>query len=275
MDTFSSNIQEILTIMNDPASYVESKSQLSSSSSSESFESIMFEIIRQYKQNQHIEQNQTNFTPLIEILKKIMPSEMKIDYSDFAEYFVKVQSLQSNPVCSCYVRNHDHLEKYSDGDIIKSSELFMGFHCKTCGHFDTGHKPCDKYVHTDDYFCQTCGLESSKHTICMNYNGINEDCNTCGFSLHEHQDKYDKMKINDCGKFIPHSECSSRCTNCIFSATHHKYSKKYHSLNSISKSQVSDLWFDITSDFISFSETERLGLYAQYYMIVQMLTNRS
>lgn len=266
MDTITSNIQEILTIMTDPASYAESKSQLSS----ESFEPIMFEIIKQYKQNQ---QTQTNIAPLIEMFKKIIPSEMKIDYSDFAEYFVKVQTLQSNPVCSCYVRNHDHLKKYSDDDIIKSSELFMSFHCKTCGHFDTEHKTCHKYAHTDDYFCQTCGLERSSHSVCINYNGIVDDCNTCGFSLHKHQEKYDQMKINDCGNFIPHSVYSSRCSNCIFNKSHHTYSKKYHSLNSISKSQVSDLWFDITSDFILLSETERLRLYAQYYMIAQLLTN--
>jgi hypothetical protein len=271
MDSFSSNFQEILTIMTDPTSYIEYKS---SSESSESFESIMYEIIKQYKKIQQLQETQINFTPIIEIFKKIIPSEIKIDYSDLAEYFEKVMSLSSNPVCSCYVQNHDNLEKYSDDAIIKSSELFMGFHCKTCGHFDREHKPCVKYVHTDDYYCQICGLVNSSHTICMNYDGIKDDCNTCGFSWYKHQDKYDEMKIDDCGNFSPHPACTSRCSNCIFNNTHHKFSKKFHSLNSISKDKIRDLWFDITADFIELSESDRLKVFAQYIIIDQMLTNR-
>ena len=270
MNTFSSNFQELISIMTNPLSYIETGTK----SSSESIESSMFEIIKKYQpNNQQNQPNQSNLEPIIELLKKIIPSELKIDYSDLMEYFVNVQKLQSNPVCSCYVRNHEKLEQYGDNDIVKSSELFMGFHCKTCGHFDSEHKACAKYIHTDDYWCEICGLEKSLHIICMNYDEIDDNCNLCGFSWHDHQNKCDSMKIEDCGNFIPHLECKSRCNKCIFNETHHKYSKKFHELNSKSKSKVADLWFHITADFISMTETERLALYSQYYMIAKMLTN--
>ena len=272
MNTFSSNVQEIISVMTDPTSYIEPESK---SSTTESFESTIIEIIKKYnhQQNEQNKQNQTNLTLIIEILKKIIPAELKIDYSDLMDYFKKVEQLQSNPVCSCYVRNHDKLEDYEDDDVVKSSELFMGFHCKTCGHFESEHKVCLKYIHTDDYWCETCGVTKSSHIVCMNYDGIVDHCNSCGFSWHTHEDKYDEMKIEDCGNFTPHSEYTSRCYNCIFNETHHKYTKKYHSLNSVSKSKISDLWFHISADFISMTETERLALYSQYYMIVKMLTN--
>jgi hypothetical protein len=112
------------------------------------------------------------------------------------------------------------------------------------------------------------------HTICMNYDGIDNDCNTCRFSWYKHQDKYDEMKIDDCGNFSPHPACTSRCSNCIFNNTHHKFSKKFHSLNSTSKDKIRDLWSDITADFIDLSETDRLKYLHQYKIIDQMLTNR-
>jgi len=253
--------------MADPTSYVELKSK---PSKTESFESTLTEIIEKYN-TQQIEQK--HITPIVNALKNILPSELKIDYSDLMDYFVMVQKFQSNPVCSCYVRNHDKLEEYEDDDVVKSSELFMGFHCKTCGHFDSEHKACKKYVHTDDYCCETCGITKSLHTCCMNYDGIVDNCNLCGFSWHEHQNKYDGMKIEDCGNFVPHPEYTSRCSNCIFNDTHHKYTKKFHSLNDKTKSQVADLWFHITADFISMTETERMQYYNQFYMLTQIITN--
>lgn len=261
MNTFTSNVQEIIAIMNDPASYVESKSKTS-------FDSSLYEIIKKYQQNQ-----ETNITAIIEILKKVIPSELKIDYSDLREYFVNVQRLQSNLICSCYVRNHENLEQYGDDDIVKSSELFMGFNCKTCGHFDSEHKACAKYIHTDDYWCGTCGLGKSSHTICMNYDGINDDCDGCGLSWFEHQDKYDKMKIEDCRNFIPHVKCASRCSKCIFNETHHRYTNKFHALNDEMKNKINKLWFYITTEFIKMTEPERIGLHTYYYIITKMLTS--
>ncbi len=267
MNIFRSNFQEIISIMANPSSYVESNSK---TSQAESFEVTMAGIVKKYNNEQN---QQINLTPIIEILKNIIPAELKIDYSDLMDYFKKVEQFQSNPICSCYVRNHDKLEEYEDDDVVKSSELFMGFHCKTCGHFDSEHKPCSKYVDTDDYWCETCGITKSSHTICMNYDGVVDDCNSCGFSWHKHQDKYDEMKIEDCGNFVPHPEYSSRCCNCIFNDTHHKYAKKFHLLNDKAKSKVADLWFDLTADFLSMTEAERIGLYSQYYIIVKMLTS--
>jgi hypothetical protein len=267
MNTFLSNITEIISVMADPSSYIETTSK---SSKTESFESTMAGIVKKYN-NQQIKQK--HITPIIEILKKIIPTEIKVDYSDLLDYFVKVKKFQKNSTCNCYVRNLDKLDKYTDDDVVKSSELFLGFHCKTCGHFDSEHKACKKYVHTDDYWCETCGITKSSHTVCMNYDGIVDNCNSCGFDWHEHQNKYDGMKIEDCRNFVPHSEYTSRCSNCIFNDTHHKYTKKYHSLNDKTKSQVADLWFHITVDFISMTETERMQYYNQFYMLTQIITN--
>jgi len=267
MNTFSSNFTELMTIMANPLSYIETKP---TSSKTESFESTITEIVKKYNNQQF---DQTHITPIIEILKKIIPSELKIDYTDLMDYFVVVQKFQSNPICSCYVRNHDKLEEYGDDVVVKSSELFLGFHCKTCGHFNSEHTVCKKYVHAEDYWCETCGLGKSEHSICMNYNNVDDDCNTCGFSWHEHQDKYDKMKIEDCGNFVPRLNCDSRCSNCIFNQTHHRYTKKFHLLNNDAKNNVGDLFFVLTADFLSMSEVERIEMYSQYYMITQMLTN--
>lgn len=272
MNTFSSKFQEIVMIMADPSSYIRTKS---SDSDTNSFLSVINTFSKKYKQqnstNQPIEQ--IHIITIADVLKNIIPPELKVDYTDLLDYFKMIQNFQSNPVCDCYVRDHDKLEEYTDDDVVKSSDLFMAFHCKTCKHFESDHKSCSKYISTDNYYCNICGLGKSSHTICMNYNGINDDCDTCGFSWYDHQNKYDNMMIEDCGNFIPHSECSDRCANCIFNNTHHKYTPKYHLLNTVMKSKISSLWFTISVDFISMSERDRLGLYNQYYSIAKMLTN--
>jgi hypothetical protein len=273
MINFTSNIQEILTIMTDPSSYVKTTPN---TITSQSFGTIMTEIIKncnhQKLTNQKIEEK--DITSIIEMIQQIIPSdELKIDYSDLFDYFQKVETFQENPICNCYVRDHDKLEEYTDDDVIKSYDLFMAFHCKTCGHFDSAHKSCTKYIHTNDYYCDNCGLGKKVHTICMNYNGINTDCETCGFSWQNHQDKYDQMMIQNCEKFVPHSEWSDRCTNCIFNNKHHMYTNRFHSLNEDAKRKICDLWFSITVNFMSMTEGDRLGFYNQYDMILKMLTN--
>ena len=109
--------------------------------------------------------------------------------------------------------------------------------------------------------------------INIHYNNVDDDCNTCGFSWHAHQDKYDQMKIEYCGNFVTHPNCDSRCSNCIFNQTHHRYTKNYHSLNNKAKSEVADLWFHITVDFLSMSEIQRIQYYNQFYMLTQIITN--
>ena len=259
-------IQEIFEIMSNPDSYTTKHT-----TSTSSIESIIHNFFKNQTSNfDKIESKHMPF--VIDMLKKIMPTELKIDYSDLYDYFVKVEQMQSNPVCSCYLRNHDELEQYSDDDVVKSSELFMGFHCKSCGHFESEHKPCAKYVKTDDYCCDTCGLGKSQHTICTSYVGVVDDCTNCGFSWHNHQDLLDSMKVNDCGKFTPHVEYSYRCAGCIFNDTHHKYSTKFHHLNDDAKSKVADLFFELSADFISLTETERMKFYTEYYMVTRIIT---
>jgi len=227
---------------------------------------------------------------IIAALKMIMPSDLKIDYSDCDDYFKKYTQLIAKPICQHYSRQIENLINYSDDDTILMSELFLGFHCKTCGHFESDHITCHKYIKSTDFDCATCGMSKSSHIICIDYsihnihgctydedlidsNTDNDDCINCGLSWLDHQHKYDQLKIDDCGTFTENPNFPSHCLNCIFNRTHHSFSKKYHSLNDKSKSKIIDNFHRITSEFHTMSETDRIKSYKEYYSIIQMITS--
>jgi hypothetical protein len=268
--SFSFAIQNMLAILDNPSSYIEQEKKSDKQSEKESFENFISEFV---SAGNVIEKK--HMPLIIETLKKIMPREIKIDYSDLYDYFKKSIQFKSNPICDCYTQQINQIDKYNDNDeTVKSCDLFLAFHCKNCGHFESDHKVCSKYIHTEYYMCNTCGLTKSSHIVCMNYSIISDDCVNCvncGFTLRDHQYKCNQLKIEDCGKFIKDPKYDSKCANCIYNETHHRYSKKYHSLNDMAKSKISDMYFEITAKFISMNKTEQLKYYDDYHMITSML----
>jgi hypothetical protein len=269
-DTFDTYITNIFQIMENPNSYITTDTnQLSNKMSN-----ILSELMSTHKINSTQEQITEQHIPqIVNNLKNIMPLDMNIDYSDLLDYFKTVEQFKSNSICKCYVRPYDDEDLDDCGEeIIKSSVIFKNVQCKTCGYFESDHKVCTKYIHTDDYWCENCGLGQDLHAICMNYNGIDEDCTSCGISWRNHQDKMDTMNIDDCNNFMEHPECKNRCVNCVFNKNHHRYSKKYHLLNKNAQHQITDLWFSLTSDFISMTEEVKLKYYTGYMSINRILT---
>ena len=266
MNTFCLKFINIINIMSNPESY---NSEQKNKEKVDNLVSDLFLNINKKKLKSK------DMEPIVELLKKIIPSNLNVDYSDLLSYFKNYQKVQSKPVCKCYTENISVLDKYQDEEIIKSYDLFINFNCKKCGHFESEHKPCKKYVNTDDsYNCECCGIRKDLHTICMNYDSIDNNCNYCGFSWLEHRLKYDEMKIDDCGNFISHPENSKRCCNCIYNEIHHKYSKKYHTLNQKAKDEVADDFFVLTSEFIQMPDSEKIEVYMKYKIITKMLTNQ-
>lgn len=268
--TFAEQCQELLYIMTNPSSYKENSTSITKPTTNQEPMNDLLNILNSMRTTSNKDEI---LQYVIDSLKKILPDELKIDYSDFNDYFKKVESYQSNPVCDCFVKQIEQLENYSDDDVVKSSDLFMSFHCKTCGHYDSSHKVCNRFAKNENYDCDTCGLGKSVHKICGKYVGITDDCNSCGYSWYEHCDDLDEKMIHDCGNFTEHPENSSRCANCIFNETHHQYTHKFHSLNPKSKAHVSDLFFKITADFICMSEIERVCHYNIYSTLTTLLTN--
>lgn len=263
MNTFCLKFTNIINIMSNPESY--NSEEKNKETVDNSLPNFFLNMNKKKLKSKDME-------PIVELLKKIIPSNLNVDYSDLLSYFKYYQKVQSKPVCKCYTQNNSNLDKYQDVDIIKSYDLFINFNCKNCGHFESEHTTCKKYVNTDDsYNCKCCGIRKDLHTICMNYDSIDNYCNYCGFSWLEHRLKYDKMNIDDCGNFISHPENSKRCCNCIYNETHHKYSKKYHALNQKAKDKVADDFFVLTSEFIQMSDSKKIEVCMMYEIITKML----
>lgn len=268
---FASHCTEILTIMANPDSYVNNDINISNI-----LDRVIYQMIQKYKNEFNNKIEEKYISQIIETLKNIMPTDFDIDYSDLFDYFKTYDQLQLNPICNCYVHKDDEFDNYDDNydnTPIKISNLFAGFHCNTCGHYESEHKVCTKYVSmNNNYWCQTCGLGINIHIICSNYNGIDGDCSDCGFNWHNHQDNYDQQKISDCGKFTEHPNCYLRCANCIFNKTHHGYSQKYHQLNNKTKSIITDLNLKLHLDFISMTKIEQQQYNTMLNVIMQLLT---
>lgn len=186
----------------------------------------------------------------------LLPSDMKLDYSNLGDYLLSLQQRGETTNCKYYLDNYDIGDSLRDDDIIPVEILFKGMECKSCRFFKDAHTICNKYS-AESYklfesnACLTCGFDGYSHNVCDSYDNHNEnECNNCGRDLFAHQQKEKNSGKTHCRHFEK-SDGFMDCNNCIHNKIDHMLNPQLFKMNKKAYNEFTNLAFEIQGDFLS------------------------
>jgi len=269
-DELVSNLNNLLTIFSNPASYsnpnsteIVDKDPVEFKDQSEMQQSFL-KIIEQIKADLGSINNIINcFT---EIFKKFaitmfQQNESDLNIEEFKEALKIFILDNSSGKSACAHYNKCKFEDVEPLDDKIDMRMFIKmFTCTECGILENSHSVCKKYNHNSDtYHCNDCGMNRDLHKVCNAfkrdhlelslYDEGSKHCTDCGRNRYDHESNLKNNGALPCDMY--YDDGYMHCTTCSFSLNEHLYQPIIKKLNHDTKAK-----FDLTMLKINLSARE-------------------